>query len=106
MPSVEGEAADAPLLALLGTYLTALVRPPRSLGGLGRLLVGVCGVWLLVGPSLYPLWADKVLQPLAGPDWKRALLWIGYFYGVGALLALVAGYVQGLVTRRRRIEET
>jgi hypothetical protein len=92
------------LAAALGGLM--LLRPLRSLGGLGRLLVFVCAVWLLVGPSLYPIWADGQLQPLAGADWKRALLWIGYFYGVGALLALFVGYVQGLVTRRQWIEET
>jgi hypothetical protein len=91
------------LAAAVGGLL--LVRPLRSLGALGRLLVAACGAWLVVGPSLYPLWADRTLQPIAGADWKRALLWIGYFYGVGTLLTLVAGYVQGLVTRRRRIEE-
>jgi hypothetical protein len=83
-----------------------LVRPLRSAGGLGRLLLVLSAVWLLVGPSLYPVWSGKTLEPIATADWKRALLWIGYFYGVGALLALLGGYVQGLVTRRQRIEET
>ena len=92
------------LAAAVGGVL--LVRPLRAVGSLGRLLVLLAAVWLLVGPSLYPVWSGKTLQPLPGPDWKVALLWIGYFYGVGALLALVAGYVQGLVTRRQRIEET
>src|SRR5262249_29398472 len=91
------------LAAAVGGVL--LVRPLRAVGGLGRLLVVLGASWLLVGPSLYPVWSGKTLTPLSSPDWKVALLWIGYFYGVGALLALVAGYVQGLVTRRRRIEE-
>src|SRR4051794_40218641 len=87
------------LAAALAGFL--LIRPLRSAGGLGRLLLVLSAVWLLVGPSLYPIWSDEVLQPQADSDWKRALLWIGYFYGVGALLALLAGYVQGLVTRRQ-----
>ena len=68
--------------------------------------IGLGGLWLLIGPSLYPVWSDRRLEPLAGADWKRALLWIGYFYGVGAIVVWLAGYGQGLVTRRTRVEET
>jgi hypothetical protein len=83
-----------------------LMRPLRALGGLGRVLLVLAAVWLLVGPSFRPVWSGKELQPLTGLDWKRALLWVGYFYGPGAIVAFLGGFAQGLVTRRKRVEET
>jgi hypothetical protein len=94
----------AGLAAAVGGFL--LATPTRGFAGLGGLLVTVAGLWLLIGPSLYPLWADEGLRPLAGSDTKHALLWIGYFYGAGALIVFLAGYAEGLVTRRKRVEET
>ena len=34
-----------------------------------------------------------------------ALLWIGYFYGTGALTVWLAGFGKGLVSRRTIVED-
>jgi hypothetical protein len=92
------------LAAALGALL--LVRPLRSLGSLGRRLVALAALWLLVGPTLHAIWAGGAVVADAHTQWKRALLWIGYFYGVGGVIVYLAGFEQGLVTRRTRVEET
>jgi hypothetical protein len=82
-----------------------LTTPARGWGRLGALLAVAGGAWLLVGPSLYPLWSDDGVGPY-GSETMRALRWIGHFYGVGGILVYLAGYEHGLYTRRRRIEDT
>ena len=92
------------IVAFVGGLL--LMTPAWGLGWLGGLMATAAGIWLVIGPSLYPLWAavDRV-QPLPHGDVVRALLWIGYFYGPGALITYLAGYGQGLVSRRTVVEE-
>ncbi len=83
----------------------SLARPTQGLGNLGRILAALCGLWLLIGPVLHQVW-DGGFGPAATTDWKRALLWIGYFYGVGFLITYLAGVARGLVTMRQRVQET
>jgi hypothetical protein len=81
--------------------------PAMGLGRLGGLLAAAGGAWLLVGPSLFPLWTQstgvRVLVP--HDELMDALLQIGYFYGTGALTMYLAGFGQGLLSRRTVIEE-
>jgi hypothetical protein len=83
--------------------------PLRAPAWLGGLLALLGGAWLLVGPSLYPLFSSGEVAPLPASEWKTALLWIGYFYGVGALIVFLAGLAQGIASRRPaeviRVEE-
>jgi hypothetical protein len=87
-----------------------LTVPSLGLGALGSLLAFAGGAWLLVGPSLYPLWTSTVNVPHT--QGMRALLEIGYFYGTGALVMYLTGFGNGLLSRRTtvhdepRIEET
>ena len=87
------------LLLLPGAVIFAggLLVATGSRGGraLGGLLAFAGGAWLVVGPSLYPLWASAV-RPLPHDQPIRSLLWIGYFYGTGALTLYLAGLAHGL----------
>jgi hypothetical protein len=61
------------------------------------------GAWLVLGPSLYPLWnpGDQI-QPISASETTTALLWTGYYYGVGALVIFLSGLAEGLVAGRAR----
>jgi hypothetical protein len=91
------------IAAVAAGLLIAL--PERGPSNSGRALAAVAGIWFLIGPSLHPILAGEGYGPHAAEDWKRALLWIGYFYGVGAVITFVAGHSRGLVTLRRRVAE-
>jgi hypothetical protein len=86
------------LVALAGGLLLML---PGSNRRLGVLLALAAGGWLVIGPSLLPLWESGELGPVGGSEGKQALLWIAYFYGAGALAILLAGLSLGLAQRWR-----
>jgi hypothetical protein len=98
------------LLMLPGIAIFAggllLTMPSTGMGGLGTLLAFVGGAWLLVGPSLFPLWtASNGVRPIPHSESMEALLWIGYFYGTGGLTMYLTGMANGLFARRRVVEE-
>src|SRR3954451_1007469 len=84
-----------------------------ALGGLlvlahrrgGTLLTSLGGAWLLVGQSLYPLWASTVEPAASHSTLTKALLEIGYFYGTGGLILYFTGLAQGLLSRRPAEDE-
>lgn len=86
------------LLAFAGGLL--MMTPAQAPSWLGGFLAAVAGMWLLVGTVVYPLWAERLEPAGAVEDWKFTLLWIGYFYGTGALITYFSGFAQGLVSRR------
>jgi hypothetical protein len=88
----------APGIVVVAGGLAMLV-PLRGPAWLGGLLAALGGAWLVVGPSLYPLFSSGGLEPAAAAEWKTALLWVGYFYGTGALVLLLSGLAQGLASR-------
>jgi hypothetical protein len=67
---------------------------------LGSLLALVAGIWLVAGPFLYGIWSSET-HVIGGADWKRALLWIGWYVGAGAAAVALASYVLGLLARQR-----
>jgi hypothetical protein len=77
-----------------------LVLPGRLWNWLGGALALVAGLWLVVGPSFYPVFSSGTVQPY-GSEWMQALRWIGHFYAVGALILYFAGWAHGLLARRR-----
>ena len=90
-----------------------MVLPASPSGSLGGLLALLSGVWLLVGPSLHPIWSGPIAVGTTHPQWLTSLLWIGYFYGTGAIAVYLSGVLHGLLGRRpvvyreeTRIEET
>jgi hypothetical protein len=91
------------LAAFVGGLI--LTMPSRGLGALGTLLSFAGGAWLLVGPSLYPIWAEPVRIGTTHSTVIDSLLWIGYFYGTGGLIMYLTGMAHGLFARRRVVEE-
>jgi hypothetical protein len=85
---------------LAGVVMLAPLRIPAWLGSS---LAALSAAWLLVGPSLYPAFSAGELVPIAAGEWKTAFLWIGYFYGVGALLLFLTALAQGLTAASRTI---
>lgn len=73
-------------------------------GGIGRARLGallaiIAGTWLVTGPFLHGIWSSES-QVTAGPEWKRALLWIGWYVGTGAAAVAIASYTLGLLGRQ------
>jgi hypothetical protein len=85
------------------TFLGGLLLASKRRGG--ALLAFIGGAWLLVGPSLYPLWASTVEPAGTRGDATNALLEIAYFYGPGGLVLYFTGLANGLVARRPVADE-
>lgn len=87
-------------IVLGGLMMIGAVR--RASGVFGSWLALVGGVWLLLGPSASLFWshtAPGVLQsgigtPLGG-HYRTAAEMIGVFYGVGALVTMMAAFSVG-----------
>jgi hypothetical protein len=78
--------------ALGGVLL--LVSGNRATAMFGGWLATIAGAWFVIGRTLAPtLRIPGVGQPSAATDLKRALLEIGYFYGLGALIVFLSGAV-------------
>lgn len=88
-------------LALAGGLL--LLVPRRAPAWLAALLAAVGGIWLIAGPSVYPMWGTHIFP--FGSTELRMYKWIGYFYGTGALIVYLAAFAQGMLSRRVRIDE-
>lgn len=99
-----GELLLLPGIAIFAGGLI-LTMPSRGLGALGSLLAFTGGAWLLVGPSLHPLWSDRVQIGTTHSALIDSLLWIGFFYGTGGLVMYLTGMSHGLLVRRRVVEE-
>lgn len=92
--------------AVLGG-LVLMAAGRRSAGVIGGWLALAGGVWLLIGPSLSLLWGHApagVLQsgigtPLGGTD-RAAVAMIGFFYGAGALITVLAAFAVGRFVSR------
>lgn len=71
----------------------------------GALLAAVGGAWFIIGPSLHPLWATSGMGSMDGMGSSAmadALSALGYHYGTGVLIALVAAYAVGVLSGYRR----
>src|SRR5262245_47856288 len=82
-----------------------MVVPNRAASSFWAFVAAAAGVWLVVGPTLYPLWSSADVQPIAASGTTDALLWIGYFYGPGALMLYLACLAHGVLARPARPEE-
>ncbi len=90
----------AGLAIFAGGLLLAV--PSRAPAWLGGLVAAIGGAWLLVGPSVYPLWASRIAPD--GSNDMQTLKWIGYFYATGALTVYLAAFAQGMLSRRSHVE--
>jgi hypothetical protein len=84
----------------VGGFLV-LVSGNRATAMFGGWLAFIAGAWFIVGRTLAPLLRlGDVGQPIAVTDAKRAVLEIGYFSGLGALIVFLSGAVLARVTIR------
>jgi hypothetical protein len=85
--------------ALLGGLLMMAARS-RHVALFGSLLAIASGAWFVLGNVFAPLWT--VAGPAGGPvstgTVMRALEQVGFFYGLGVVIVLIAAVVAGRVT--------
>jgi hypothetical protein len=79
-----------------GVLVMSRRRLLEEIGGLAAL---AGGVWLVVAPSLHQVWSPTALAPQPAGAWHTAWLWIGYFYGSGALAIYLSARAQALSRR-------
>lgn len=89
------------ILVFAGGFLMLVPSPAPA--WLASVLATIGGFWLIVGPSVYPLWESAIAPD--GSSRMEALKWIGYFYGTGVLTVYLAAFAQGLLSRARYVEE-
>lgn len=58
------------------------------------------GVWLVIGPTISMWWHHGTLAigPAFGSTFVSGLVWLGYFYAIGALVTLLAAHAIGMLT--------
>ncbi|MFI2474800.1 hypothetical protein [Nocardia xishanensis] len=86
--------------AIIGGVLM-LVSRNRLVASFGAWLAVAAGFWFVIGPVLAePLGIGHVGDPVATSDWKRAVLQLTYFYGLGALILFFAAASLGRLSVR------
>src|SRR5947199_2843778 len=74
----------------------------------GALLALAAGLWFIVGPNVSMLWnhgAITVGPPMGRHNITRTLEWIGFFYGVGALITMFSSYALGFMAALPIVDE-
>lgn len=92
--------------AALGATLMLQGRRTRQLSGASLALLG--GAWFVLAPTLHPLWATQSMggmSGMGGSALSSALSGLGYHYGTGAVIAIAAAYVLGLLGATRVTED-
>jgi hypothetical protein len=91
----------APGVAGMLGGLLLLAATTRGMERLGGLIALATGVWFVIGPSLEPLWQSSVGSADAigasGSTTMRVLEAIGYQYGTGAVMVMLAAFALGLL---------
>ncbi len=88
--------------AIVGAFF--LLRGRRASQTFGSLLAMTGGIWFVIAPSLHPLWAGQSMNGMSGMGssaTSSALSAIGYHYGTGVLIAIVAAYTLGVLGHAR-----
>lgn len=91
------------LLPGMATVLGAalLLRAQYANQLLGTLLAGAGGVWFVIAPTLHPLWAGDGMSGMSRMNGMgdsaldSALSGLGYHYGTGVVIAVLAAYAVG-----------
>jgi hypothetical protein len=77
----------------------------RTSGLLGGWLALAAGAWFAIGPSISLLWhaaGDPIGAPMGGHT-RQAIEWLGYFSGLGVLIAGLAAFAMGRYYSRPRV---
>jgi hypothetical protein len=92
--------------AILGGVLLMLAAT-RMAGAVGGWLALLAGAWYAVGPAVSLTWEHgqgPIGRPLFGPT-RQMLELVGYFYGLGLLIAALAAFSIGRFASRPRLAE-
>jgi hypothetical protein len=79
----------------------------RTSGLLGGWLALAAGAWFAIGPTISLLWhaaGDPIGAPIGGHT-RQAIEWLGYFSGLGVLIAALAAFAMGRYYSRPRVVE-
>jgi hypothetical protein len=91
-------------VAVIGGLM--LMRARTRVGGLTAGWVAVAaGAWFAIGPTVSILWHHTIYAigaPMGGHT-RQMLEWVGYFYGVGALIIGLAAFAMGRFFSRPRM---
>lgn len=94
------------VVAVIGGFML-LTAATRTAGLIGGWLAVAAGAWFVAGPSVSLLW-HHTSYPIGAPmgGYTRQMLeWLGYFYGVGALIIGLAAFAMGRYFSRPRLGE-
>jgi hypothetical protein len=92
------------VVAVLGGFLL-LTSSRRASGVLGGWLAVAAGGWFVVGPVLSLLWhnaGNPIGAPTGGPV-RQTFEWLGYFFGIGAIIATLGAFATGRFVSRPRL---
>jgi hypothetical protein len=79
----------------------------RTTGLFGGWLALAAGAWFAIGPSISLLWhsaGNPIGAPMGGHT-RQAIEWLGYFSGLGVLIAALAAFAMGRYYSRPRLVE-
>ena len=77
----------------------------RTSGLFGGWLALAAGAWFAIGPTISLLWhgaGDPIGAPMGGHT-RQAIEWLGYFSGLGVLIAALAAFAMGRYYSRPRV---
>jgi hypothetical protein len=83
------------IAAMVGGLIMLSARPRAVIAG-GSLALAA-GVWFVVAPIAYSIFASTTLGTESTGESIRMAAWIPYFFGVGALISLVSAHGLGLI---------
>jgi hypothetical protein len=100
------EVLPAAVAVIGGSILMMGMRRASTM--FGALLALAAGLWFIVGPNVSMLWNDgKIIigPPMGAHNITRTLEWIGFFYGVGALITMFSSYALGFMAALPIVDE-
>ncbi len=81
--------------------LFMLVSGNRATAIVGAWLAAAAGAWFVVGPALSgPIGLGDIGRPIAGSEWKQALVQLTFFSGLGAVILFFASTSLGRLSVR------
>ena len=93
-------------VAVIGGLM--LIRASTRVGGLtAGWMALAAGAWFAVGPAVSVIWHHTIyaIGVPAGGNTRRTLEWVGYFYGLGAVIVALAAFAMGRYFSRPRVIE-
>jgi hypothetical protein len=91
-------------VAVIGGFM--LFSAASRVGGLTAGWVAVAaGAWFAIGSAVSLLWHHTIygIGAPAGGHTRQMLEWVGYFYGLGALIVGLAAFAMGRYFSRPRV---